>query len=154
MFLVALEVAKISLTIAIILEVVSNGWRFMETKSSIIMNWDSAKEVRYCPATIVDSISRSLCCSTFLCWSTDCDFDSDCGIGLVCYQREAGGDSGAVPTCVGNANIIGFGDDDFCIPRPSSNTLMSVFENDVGAAVGGGGVYPIPRCAGDCDSGE
>mmetsp|Transcript_20978 Transcript_20978/g.51558 ORF Transcript_20978/g.51558 Transcript_20978/m.51558 type:complete len:269 (+) Transcript_20978:914-1720(+) len=80
----------------------------------------------------------------------DCDFDSDCEIGLICYERER--DSGNVPRCVGNANLIGFGNDDFCIPRPSSNFLISVFENEVGGDVAGGGQYPIPRCAGDCDT--
>ena len=85
--------------------------------------------------------------------SIDCDFDSDCEFGLICYERE-GNDNGNVPSCVGNANTVGFGNDDYCIPRPSSNTLMSVFENEDGGNVAGGGVYPIPRCAGDCDSGE
>ena len=90
---------------------------------------------------------------TYSYWSTDCDFDSDCEIGLICYERE-GGDNGRIPTCVGNANTIGFGNDDFCIPRPSSNTLISVYENEVGGDTAGGGIFPIPRCAGDCDSGE
>ncbi|CAJ1965916.1 unnamed protein product [Cylindrotheca closterium] len=80
----------------------------------------------------------------------DCDFDSDCAIGFICFEREGGG-SGSVPRCVGNANVIGFGNDDFCIPRPRTDTLMSVYENEVGGDVAGGGVYPIPRCAGDCD---
>lgn len=82
----------------------------------------------------------------------DCDFDSDCAIGFICYERDS--DNGSVPTCVGNANLIGTGTDDFCIPRPRSNQLISVFENEVGADVAGGGVYPIPFCAGDCDTGK
>ena len=85
---------------------------------------------------------------------TDCDFDSDCAIGHVCYERNAG-DSGNVPTCVGNANTIGFANDDYCIPRPRSNTLISVFENEAdGGGIADGGIYPIPFCAGDCDDGE
>ena len=93
---------------------------------------------------------------TLECWlpHTDCDWDSDCKIGYICYERE-GGDSGNVPTCIGNANTVGFGNDDFCIPRPTPDTLMSVFENEDGSGgLADGGIYPIPKCAGDCDSGE
>lgn len=44
LFPVVLEPAKINLTIAIILEVVSNAWHSSEIKITTIMNWDSAKE--------------------------------------------------------------------------------------------------------------
>jgi len=80
----------------------------------------------------------------------DCDFDADCDIGLVCFQRE-GNDSGSVPSCIGNANTVGTGSDDFCIPRPSANTLISVYDNIEGGDAAAGGLYPIPSCAGDCD---
>jgi len=40
-----LEAANLNLTTVTVLEVVSNGWRFSEIRTTTTMNWDSAKEV-------------------------------------------------------------------------------------------------------------
>ena len=80
----------------------------------------------------------------------DCDFDSDCDIGLACFQRSAG-DDGVVPGCSGNANDIATGSEDFCMKRPSDNYLISAFDDIQDADFG---LYPLPNCAGDCDSGR
>eukprot|EP00980_Cylindrotheca_fusiformis_P016492 scaffold4914_cov108-Cylindrotheca_fusiformis.AAC.4 len=76
----------------------------------------------------------------------DCDFDSDCELGLVCYFREAG--VSAVPGCGGDANQIGTGEDDFCIERPSDSYLVILADDDLP------GNFPLPSCAGDCDADE
>lgn len=80
----------------------------------------------------------------------DCDYDSDCAIGMVCFQRQYL-DSGVVPDCLGDANQLGTGADDFCIPRPSNNYLASVYDDREGADLG---TYPMGQCQGDCDSGK
>ncbi|KAL3935709.1 MAG: hypothetical protein SGBAC_008824 [Bacillariaceae sp.] len=78
----------------------------------------------------------------------DCDFDSDCDLGLACFQRDAG-DDGIIPGCAGNANDLGTGSEDFCIKRPSDTYLISAFD-DIDFAEDG--LYPLPNCAGDCDT--
>ena len=80
----------------------------------------------------------------------DCDFDSDCDLGLACFERESG-DNGIIPGCAGNANDLGTGGEDFCFKRPSDTHLISVFD-DFSPAFNG--LYPIPLCAGDCDAGK
>lgn len=84
--------------------------------------------------------------------SIDCDFDSDCAIGLVCFFRGLGdGTEGAVPGCIGDAEDVENGDEDFCIPRPTPNTLSSVYDDIDG---GVNGQRPIGLCSGDCDTGK
>lgn len=111
-----------------------------------------AKEVReYNPlqATGFDRRHTYPCCPF---WNIDCDFDSDCAIGLVCFFREEGdGSGGAVPGCIGNAEEIETGDEDFCIARPTPNTLTSVYDDEDG---GVNGQFPIGFCSGDCDEGK
>lgn len=82
------------------------------------------------------------------CLFQDCDFDSDCLLGLVCYQR-GNLDGPDVPGCVGDASSIATGGEDFCIERPTSNWLNIVydFEDDIGT-------YPIGRCSADCETGK
>lgn len=74
----------------------------------------------------------------------------DCGIGMVCWQRDRG-DSGKVPSCSGNANAFGTGADDYCVIRPSSTYLSTVYDHHSDAE---GGVFPIGLCSGDCDFGK
>jgi hypothetical protein len=82
--------------------------------------------------------------------SIDCDYDSDCAIGLVCFFREEGdGTEGAVPSCLGDAEEVETGSEDFCITR-LPNTLSSVYDDD---GEGVNGQYPIGSCSGDCDTG-
>lgn len=76
----------------------------------------------------------------------DCDEDTDCQNGLVCFQR--GFEPRAVPGCSGDAFQIGNGDDDFCI-QASSNTLN--FRGDNGQPAN---AFPLGNCQGDCDSDE
>ena len=68
----------------------------------------------------------------------------------MCGQRSAGGD-GSVPGCTGNANDLGTGSEDFCIVRPSDTFLVSWFDDVEFADFG---IYPLPNCAGDCDTGK
>lgn len=76
-------------------------------------------------------------------------YNIDCALGLVCFNRESG-DSEKGPGCFGDANSIGYGNDDFCIKRPSKNYLSSVYDDIEGAVTS---AYPIKRCSGDCDTG-
>lgn len=78
----------------------------------------------------------------------DCDYDSDCGFGLVCFRRGLG-DPGGIPGCDGDAMTFGTGGEDYCISPPTENTLVIVydFEDDIGT-------YPVGRCQGDCDTGK
>jgi hypothetical protein len=78
----------------------------------------------------------------------DCDYDSDCVLGLVCFQRGYD-DGGDVPGCDGDATNIASGVEDFCVKRPASNWLNIVYdyEDDIGT-------YPIGFCSGDCESGK
>jgi hypothetical protein len=75
----------------------------------------------------------------------DCDFDSDCALGLVCNFRDAG-DGGVVPGCEGNAEDIATGSEDFCIQRPSDFYLVILADDEEP------GGFPLPVCAGDCDN--
>jgi hypothetical protein len=77
----------------------------------------------------------------------DCDYDSDCALGLVCYRRGSGV-GGDVPGCDGDATKVGTGAEDYCIVRPTSNTLNIAYdyEDDIGT-------YPIGACSADCDTG-
>lgn len=77
-------------------------------------------------------------------------FETDCDLGLACFQRDAG-DDGIIPGCAGNANDLGTGSEDFCIKRPSDTYLISAFD-DIDFAEDG--LYPLPNCAGDCDTGK
>ncbi|CAJ1965923.1 unnamed protein product [Cylindrotheca closterium] len=74
----------------------------------------------------------------------DCDFDSDCELGLVCFFRSFG-DGGHVPGCSGNADGIASRNEDFCIKPPTENYLVILGDDDHSEA------YPLPACAGDCD---
>jgi hypothetical protein len=78
----------------------------------------------------------------------DCDYDSDCALGLVCYRRGSGV-GGDVPGCDGDATKVGTGAEDYCIVRPTSNTLNIAYdyEDDIGT-------YPIGACSADCDTDE
>ena len=68
----------------------------------------------------------------------------------MCYQRDAG-DSGDVPSCTGNANSLGTGAEDYCIIRPSSTFLSSVYDH---FEESNEGKFPIGLCSGDCDFGK
>lgn len=76
----------------------------------------------------------------------DCDSDTDCSYGLVCYVRDPDNLSKEVPGCTGNANKVRGGSHDFCIEPPDSNTLVVVGQN----------VLPdsLKECQGDCNSDE
>jgi hypothetical protein len=74
----------------------------------------------------------------------DCDFDSDCALGLVCNFRDFG-DGGVVPGCEGDAEEIASGAEDFCIQRPSLFYLVILADDDAPEG------FPLPVCAGDCD---
>eukprot|EP00980_Cylindrotheca_fusiformis_P016491 scaffold4914_cov108-Cylindrotheca_fusiformis.AAC.3 len=78
----------------------------------------------------------------------DCDWDSDCDVGLVCDFRDSG-DGGVVPGCVGNAESFGNGNYDFCIQRPSPDYLTIL--GDEGKAEEN---FPLPACSADCDDDE
>jgi len=73
----------------------------------------------------------------------DCDEDTDCQDGLICYQRDF--EPRTVPGCTGDAFQIGNGDDDFCI-QASSNTLN--YRGDNGQPAN---AFPLGACQGDCD---
>lgn len=104
-------------------------------------DFDSGKSI-VSKRSVIDSIGRIR--------SLSHSFNVDCANGLVCFQRDFG-DEGAVPGCLGTANDLGSGSDDFCVPRPSGNYLASVYDDLEGANVG---IYPIGFCQGDCDLGE
>ncbi|CAJ1964753.1 unnamed protein product [Cylindrotheca closterium] len=74
----------------------------------------------------------------------DCDEDTDCENGLVCFQRDF--EPRSVPGCSGDAFQIGNGDDDFCI-QASANTLN--FRGDNGQPAS---AFPLGACQGDCDT--
>lgn len=74
----------------------------------------------------------------------DCDFDSDCALGLICDFRDSG-DGGVVPGCDGDAEDIASGSEDFCIQRPSATHLVILADDDAPEG------FPLPVCAGDCD---
>jgi hypothetical protein len=82
----------------------------------------------------------------------DCDSDADCQLGLVCFFREAG--TSDVPGCIGNANLINQGDDDFCILPPSPNTLVIRGDDTDDGTKFPAGAFPLGECEGDCDSGK
>lgn len=50
---------------------------------------------------------------------------------------------GSVPGCKGDANFLGFGDDDFCIPPPTPDTLVIVGDEAVPASA-----FPMGACQG------
>ncbi|KAL3935708.1 MAG: hypothetical protein SGBAC_008823 [Bacillariaceae sp.] len=75
----------------------------------------------------------------------DCDDDSDCKFGLICFFRDVG--TVSVPGCQGNADETGDGFDDFCIKPPTANTLVLVGDEDLPASA-----FPLGKCQGDCDT--
>jgi len=73
----------------------------------------------------------------------DCDFDSECAVGLVCFTEE----TGAVPGCAGDPTALASGSYNFCIERPSPTYLAFVYNEDIISD----GIYPMGLCQGDCD---
>ncbi len=90
----------------------------------------------------------------------DCDNNSDCQSGLVCFQKDSGG-SGQVPGCSGRDSSR----NDFCIdpsdlgstptapsptaPAPTSSSPRTALFN-YGASPPSS-VFPLGVCEGDCD---
>ena len=74
----------------------------------------------------------------------DCDDDSDCEFGLICFQRDLG--TSDVPGCLGNADQVGDGFDDFCIKPQTEDTLIIVGDEGIPASA-----FPLGKCKGDCD---
>jgi hypothetical protein len=87
----------------------------------------------------------------------DCDSDSDCAAGLVCFQRSG---TENVPGCLG----AGQSGKDYCysassivptpatsmpIQAPSSNFKTLRIDGDNGTPMT---AFPLPECSGDCDS--
>ncbi|CAJ1965677.1 unnamed protein product [Cylindrotheca closterium] len=73
----------------------------------------------------------------------DCDDDSDCEHGLICFQRDS---NVAVPGCSGGLDDASLSD--YCI-RPSSSPavpLNLVGNNGIPASA-----FPLGLCQGDCD---
>jgi len=130
-------------------------------------------------AGLVESISLSSECPLHEC-AGDCDVDSDCLPGLICFQR-ALDDSSSVPGCRGK----GINHWDYCIKPPSEPSTMapintpssmpsgepsislfpSVSSNPTSAPTCYGGsnvgivesigldlTCPLHECSGDCDS--
>ncbi|GKY90745.1 hypothetical protein MPSEU_000047400 [Mayamaea pseudoterrestris] len=89
----------------------------------------------------------------------DCDSDSDCQPGLVCYQRL---NTESVPGCSGASKYSG---KDFCID-PSGTTSSNTTTSGTGGTSSGnlptvsmkgengspGSAFPLGQCQGDCDS--
>lgn len=85
----------------------------------------------------------------------DCDGDSDCGEGLVCYSRSG---TTAVPGCSG----LGESGDDYCI-KPESLAYLDICEGDCDGSdalcLGNltcyrGGGSRVPGCSGEKDSSQ
>jgi hypothetical protein len=74
----------------------------------------------------------------------DCEADRDCEIGLVCFQRENG--TSEVPGCDGDADLLGNGDEDYCIERPTDDTLVIMGDDEEPK-----NNFPLGKCEGDCD---
>lgn len=69
--------------------------------------------------------------------SGDCDDDSDCSPGLICYQRDA---YVGIPGCVGG--VSDSSNTDFCI-RPSDILEVKFCGSDPS--------WELDHCQGDCD---
>lgn len=88
-------------------------------------------------------IGKSNCLIPF---HEDCDYDSDCGLGLVCHYRHFEGDNSisvtSVPGCRGDPL-----EEDFCVKPATDNTVVIVAdkEDDLGMEH-----YPLGMCQGDC----
>jgi len=78
----------------------------------------------------------------------DCNADTDCAFGLVCQQRNRGQSS--VPGCSGNADLLGNGDEDYCV-FPSGNQLV-IMGDDINGIQTPASAFPLGRCQGDCNS--
>lgn len=74
----------------------------------------------------------------------DCDDDSDCEFGLICFQRDI--ETVDVPGCLGDAATVGDGFDDFCIKPQTDDTLVIVGDEGIPASS-----FPLGKCQGDCD---
>lgn len=81
---------------------------------------------------------------TLLFFSTDCDYDSDCDLGLVCGFRDF--NDTFVPGCGGNATEIGDGTHDFCIKPLTANTLVIVADYEESDTE----EWPLGECQADC----
>ena len=76
-------------------------------------------------------------------FSGDCDVDSDCSGGLVCFQRSSTEDPARdIPGCQGE--YVGVDSNDYCYARPSPNYLHYI-GNDLPTSSYG-------LCEGDCDT--
>lgn len=81
----------------------------------------------------------------------DCDFHSDCALGLVCGFRDYEGDKSAIPSvevfgCSLDPRDFGTGFEDFCHRPERADTVVIVAdkEGDLGK------IYPLGLCEGDC----
>ncbi|CAJ1934724.1 unnamed protein product [Cylindrotheca closterium] len=82
----------------------------------------------------------------------DCDYNSDCNVGLVCgFRNYEGDDDGigdvSVPGCSLDPRQIGTGSDDFCHKPETSNTLVIMADRELDLSMD---KYPLSRCQGDC----
>jgi hypothetical protein len=74
----------------------------------------------------------------------DCDWDSDCDLGLVCGFRSA--TESDVPGCDGNATEVDIGSHDFCITPLTTNTLVITADYDDSDRSD----WPLGMCEADC----
>ena len=70
----------------------------------------------------------------------DCDDDSECAAGLVCFDRNSGD---SVPGCGGTPE----GDKDYCVRKEDVPPELT----DVGDNYDPPDVFPLGLCEGDCD---
>lgn len=75
------------------------------------------------------------------CFFQDCDGDTDCNFGLICFQRSLG--EKAVPGCSGDADFVGDGFDDFCIQPADLFTLVVIGDEGIPATA-----FPLGQCQG------
>lgn len=103
-------------------------------------NWDYCTPIPSADAPPVVNVRFNSNVNLGMC-EGDCDGDSECAVGLVCYQRDGPDGASRVPGCSGAATD----DWDYCIPGVSTSTspLVEVALN---------GASNLGVCQGDCDS--
>lgn len=79
---------------------------------------------------------------------SDCDFHSDCALGLVCGFRDFEGDAPNVRVygCDLDPRDFGTGFEDFCHRPRRADTMVIVSDKESGL----GKPYPLGLCEGDC----
>jgi hypothetical protein len=57
----------------------------------------------------------------------DCDYDAECGLGLIYFQRDSG--TSDVPGCSDNTDEVNDGLDDFCAkPQTADRVVIILWE--------------------------